>query len=93
VRSSFRHSLALARERGCRSIAAPAIGAGIGGFPMQRCAEVMLEEARRFLERTQDEEGLAEIRFVLLGEPAYRIFEMVNDAARVAEQMERLRSR
>jgi hypothetical protein len=53
----------------------------------------MLEEARRFLERTQDEEGLAEIRFVLLGEPAYRIFEMVNDAARVAEQMERLRSR
>jgi len=93
VRSSLRHSLALAQERGCRSIAVPAIGAGIAGFPMQRCAEVMLEEARAFLERTQGEEGLEEIRFVLLGEPAYRIFEMVNDAARVAEQMERLRSR
>jgi hypothetical protein len=27
---------------------------------------------------------------VLFGEPAYRIFESVQDAARVAEQMERL---
>ncbi len=91
VRASFRHSLALARERGCRSVAAPAIGAGIAGFPMQRCAEVLLEEARRFLE--QDDAGVEEIRFVLFGEPAYRIFEMVNDAAKVAEQMERLRGR
>ncbi len=92
IRSSFRHSLELARERGCRSIAVPAIGAGIAGFPMQRCAEVMLEEARRFLAQSEGE-GLEEIRFVLFGEPAYRIFEMVNDAARVAEQMERLRGR
>jgi hypothetical protein len=30
---------------------------------------------------------------VLFGEPAYRIFEMVNDAARVAEQMARLEKR
>ncbi len=39
------------------------------------------------------ESGLEEIRFVLFGEPAYRVFEMVNDAARVAEQMERLAKR
>jgi len=31
-----------------------------------------------------------EIRFVVAGEPAYRVFESVQDAARIAEQMERL---
>lgn len=90
VRASMRASLERAREKGCRSIAVPAIGAGIAGFPMQRCAEVLLEEARRHLE---GETSLEEIRFVLFGEPSLRVFEMVNDAARVAAQMERLRSR
>jgi hypothetical protein len=37
--------------------------------------------------------SLEEIRFVLMGEPAYRVFEMVNDAAKVAAQMERMRAR
>jgi O-acetyl-ADP-ribose deacetylase (regulator of RNase III) len=90
VRSAMRAALERARERGCRSIAVPAIGAGIAGFPLQRCAEVLLEEARRHL---AGETSLEEIRFVLFGEPAYRVFEMVNDAAKVAAQMERLRSR
>jgi O-acetyl-ADP-ribose deacetylase (regulator of RNase III) len=90
VRSAMRAALERARERGCRSIAVPAIGAGIAGFPLQRCAELLLEEARRHL---ASETSLEEIRFVLFGEPAYRVFEMVNDAAKVAAQMERLRSR
>ncbi len=90
VRAAVRRSLELARDQGCRSLALPAVGAGIAGFPLQRCAEVMLEEARAHLEGGS---SLEEIRFVLFGEPAYRLFEMVNDAARVAEQMERLRRR
>ncbi|MDJ0788720.1 MAG: macro domain-containing protein [Myxococcota bacterium] len=93
VRGAMRHSLALAVENGCRSVAVPAIGAGIAGFPLQRCAEVLLEEARGHLAASGEEGGLEEIRFVLFGEPAFRVFEMVNDAARVAEQMERLRQR
>ena len=36
---------------------------------------------------------LQEIRFVLFGEPAYRVFEMVHDASKVAAQMERLKRR
>ncbi len=87
VRSSLRASLELARDRGLTSIAIPAIGAGIGGLALQRCAEVSLEEARAHLE---GETSLEEIRFVLFGEPAYRVFEMVNDAAKVAAQMARL---
>ncbi|MEN8161054.1 MAG: macro domain-containing protein [Myxococcota bacterium] len=90
VRSSMRASLELAREKGCRTVAVPAIGAGVAGFPLQRCAEVLIEEARRHLAA---ETSLEEIRFVLFGEPAYRVFEMANDAAKVAAQMERLRAR
>ena len=90
VRSSMRRSLELARERGLRVVAVPAIGAGIAGFPMQRCAEVLIEEARAHL---AGETSLEEVRFVLFGEPAYRIFEMVNDAAKVAAQMARLKAR
>ena len=80
-------SLELADERDCRTVAVPAIGAGVAGFPMQRCAEVLIEEARRHLD---GETGIEEIRFVLFGEPAYRVFEMVHDAAKVAAQMARI---
>jgi O-acetyl-ADP-ribose deacetylase (regulator of RNase III) len=90
VRSSMRRSLELAREKQCRSVAVPAIGAGIAGFPLQRCAEILLEEARAHL---QTGSCVEEIRFVLFGEPTYRVFEMVDDAARVAAQMERLEKR
>lgn len=90
VRSSLRASLALAAEKGCTSIAVPAIGAGVGGFSPQRCAEVSIEEARSHL---AGETSLEEVRFVLFGEPMYRVFEMANDAAKVAEQMARLKQR
>ncbi len=90
VRSAVRAALEVAREKGCRSVAFPAIGAGVGGFSLQRCAEVSLEEARRHL---HGETPLEEVRFVLFGEPAYRVFEMANDAAKVAAQMARLERR
>lgn len=90
VRAAVRASLARAAERGCCSVAFPAIGAGVGGFSLQRCAEVSLDEARQALAA---DGPLEEVRFVLFGEPAYRVFEMVNDAAKVAEQMERLKGR
>ena len=90
VRSSMRAALERAHERGCRTLAVPAIGAGVGSVPLQRCAEILLDEAKRHL---ASDTSLSEIRFVLFGEPAYRVFEMVNDAAKVAAQMERLRAR
>ena len=87
VRGSLRSAFELASQNGLATIAVPAIGTGVGGFPLQRCAEVSLEEARRHLD---GETTLEEIRFVLFGEPAYRVFEMVNDAAKVQAQMDRL---
>lgn len=87
VRKSLRASLEIAVRENLTTLAIPAIGTGVGGFSLQRCAEVSLEEARAY---TGDGTSLEEIRFVLYGEPAFRLFEMVNDAAKVAAQMERL---
>ena len=90
VRSCVRASLELAREQGFSSIAFPAIGAGVGGLALQRCAEVSIEEARL---HAASETPVETIRFVLFGEPSYRLFEMVNEAAKEAPQMERLGQR
>jgi len=90
IRSCVARSLDLASDNGCRTIAIPAIGAGIGGFPTQRCAEILLEEARSHLAGST---SLEEVRFVLWGEPTYRVFEMTKDAAAVAAGLEKLRTR
>jgi O-acetyl-ADP-ribose deacetylase (regulator of RNase III) len=87
LRACTRRSLELAAEHGLRSLAFPAIGTGIGGFSMRRCAEVMLEEVHRFLEQPS---SLVEIRFVLLGEPAYRVFEEVADSETIRRQLAKL---
>ncbi len=90
VRSCLRAALALAEREGCRTLACPAIGAGVGGLPLQTCAEISLDEARCF---AQSGGRLEEIRFVLFGEPAFRLFEMVNDAAKIEAQMQKLQKR
>ena len=90
IRSAIRASFALALEHGCETLAVPAIGAGSGGFSPQSCAEVLIEEARVHLGQ---EPCLAEIRFVLFGEPTFRIFESVHDAAKVQEQLAKLKAR
>jgi O-acetyl-ADP-ribose deacetylase (regulator of RNase III) len=71
LRASTRASLRRARELGLRTIALPAIGTGIAGFPMGRCAEVMLEEALGHLE---GETSLEEVRFVLYDTCAFETF-------------------
>ena len=71
LRLSTRNSLLRAKEKGLRSIAFPAVGTGIAGFPMRRCAEVMLEEAVLHLKGPT---SLEDVRFVLYDRPAYETF-------------------
>ncbi len=87
VRAATRRCLEIARDRALRSLAFPALGTGVGGLAMRSCAEIMLSEARRPVE----DDSLEEIRFVLFGEPAYRIFEQVEDAEHIRMQMEKLK--
>jgi O-acetyl-ADP-ribose deacetylase (regulator of RNase III) len=71
LREATRNSLLRAREKRLESIAFPAIGTGIAGFPIQRCAEVMLEEIRAHLEA---ETTLKRIEIVLFDAPALAVF-------------------
>jgi len=93
LKSTLQASLELAEQNECRTISIPAIGGGVGGLSLQTCAEVSLAEVRRYVEDRGSNSILEEIRFVLFGEPAFRLFEMVNDAAKVEEQMRKLRER
>ncbi len=48
--SCYRNSLALASQRGLRSIAFPSISTGAYGFPMDRAARIAVNEIKTFLE-------------------------------------------
>jgi O-acetyl-ADP-ribose deacetylase len=47
IRGSVRSALAIARERGYRSVAFPLIGAGTGGYSPDRALGIMQDEARQ----------------------------------------------
>lgn len=49
LRNSVSSSLTLASERNFRRISMPAISSGIFGFPKDRCAEILVEEAKKYL--------------------------------------------
>jgi O-acetyl-ADP-ribose deacetylase (regulator of RNase III) len=72
LRESTKNSLARANENELESIAFPAIGTGIAGFPMKRCAEVMLEEIRSHLNRATT---LKRVEIVLFDAAALATFE------------------
>jgi O-acetyl-ADP-ribose deacetylase (regulator of RNase III) len=72
LRKSTRNSLEAASELGLNSIAFPAIGTGIAGFPLERCAEVMLEEVRKHFAGPT---SLERVEFVLFDRQALGAFE------------------
>jgi O-acetyl-ADP-ribose deacetylase (regulator of RNase III) len=74
LRASTRNSLARAAEKGLKSIAFPAVGTGIAGFPMRHCAEIMLDETMRHLAAKTT---LEQVRFVLFDVAARDTFEKV----------------
>jgi len=74
LRASTRNSLARAAEKGLKTIAFPAVGTGIAGFPMRDCAEIMLEEV---VEHLQSTTSLEVVRFVLFDGAARDVFERV----------------
>ena len=47
VRRTTESCLRVADELGAESIALPAFGTGVGGFPLDECAEIMVEAATR----------------------------------------------
>ncbi len=74
LRSSTAHALRIAAQNGLKSVALPAIGAGIGGFPMRECAEIMLREAAKHFEQPT---SIEKVHFVLFDKEALAAFERV----------------
>lgn len=72
VRSSCRNSLKVAEELKVSSIAFPALGCGVGGFPLLASAKIMAQELLRHLR--QNSSCLKEAIFCLYDKEAFDIF-------------------
>jgi O-acetyl-ADP-ribose deacetylase (regulator of RNase III) len=79
LRTSTAHSLRLAAERKLKSIAFPAIGTGVSGFPLDECAQIMLTET---IQHLQGETSLESVYFVLFDARARDVFQSTWDALR-----------
>lgn len=65
-------ALVLARDKKLASLALPAISSGIYGFPLRRCAQIMIATTIRFLENNPDP---GRVIFCLYDPNALRVFE------------------
>ena len=77
LRESTRNSLRRAAEHNLSSIAFPAIGTGIAGFPLDRCAEVMLDEVRLHLINST---SIRKVDMILFDTAAFDVFNRVFEA-------------
>ena len=69
ISQATRRTLEVADELGSRSLAMPAFGTGVGGFPIERCAELMVTEARAF-----EPANLERVVFAVFGHDAEQAF-------------------
>jgi O-acetyl-ADP-ribose deacetylase (regulator of RNase III) len=69
IRRATRRTLEVAEELGARSLALPACGTGVGGFPLDECARILVAEARAF-----EGQALRRVVFAVYGAAAERAF-------------------
>jgi O-acetyl-ADP-ribose deacetylase (regulator of RNase III) len=69
VRRTTRRCLEVADELECGSVALPAFGTGVGGFPLLECASIMVAAARDYDPRT-----LERVVFAVYGDEAEAAF-------------------
>lgn len=71
IRDATRNSLQIATDNGFDVISFPALGTGIGGFPKEEAAKIMISET---LEHLRDHAKPFQVRFVLFDEHTYLTF-------------------
>lgn len=74
IRKATENALKHAEELKIKSIAFPALGTGVGRFPIQRCAEIMIHTVRKHLKKRT---CLERVVFALFSRDAYEQFENV----------------
>jgi O-acetyl-ADP-ribose deacetylase (regulator of RNase III) len=70
IERTTRRCLEVAEELGARSLALPAFGTGVGGFPVSECAGIMVSVVRAHQPRS-----LERVVFAVFGAEAERAFE------------------
>lgn len=76
IRQATENSLIRADEIGLKSMAFPALGTGVGGFPLDECARIMINEVRQYLTKKT---RLKRVVFALYDESAYQAFKQEVD--------------
>lgn len=76
IRQATRNSLLRGDELDIKSLAFPALGTGVGGFPLDECARIMISEVRQY---SAGETGLNRVVFVLFDQPACQVFKQELD--------------
>ncbi len=71
LRKATLSCLRLSDEKGIRTITFPAISTGIFGYPIDRCARIMLETAQHYCAGNT---SIRELRFCLFDEAALEVF-------------------
>ena len=71
IKQATINSLLKGDSLGIKSIAFPALGTGVGGFPLDECARIMISAAHQYSARKT---GLERVVFVLYDESAYQAF-------------------
>lgn len=71
LESSYRRCFELAKEHGLKSVAFPAVSAGVYGYPMRAAAEIALKAT---IAAIRQNPGLDRVIFVQFSEPAQQIY-------------------
>jgi O-acetyl-ADP-ribose deacetylase (regulator of RNase III) len=71
LKNATLNSLKLANENNLKSISLPAISTGVFGYPIERCAEIMLKTTIDYL---KSKTGLEKVVFCLFGQDSYQVF-------------------
>ena len=70
VRRTTESCLRLADELGAESLALPAFGTGVGGFPLDACAQIMVDATRK-----HEASSLQRVVFAVFGDEAKAAFD------------------
>ncbi len=71
IEAATRSAMARARDIGATSVAFPALGTGVGGFPLEEAARVMVAAVR---DEMTVSPGIDHVTFALRGATAYKAF-------------------
>jgi len=72
IAAAVRSAMARAREIGATSVAFPALGTGVGGFPLEESARITVDTVREELAHSP---AIEHVTFALRGAAAYQAFQ------------------